>query len=303
MRKRVWLWSFSLAASCTALPFGVEARSLSGAMLQQSGPTGAAKAQAEADLAAAQAALAAKPGDREAAVWVGRRLGYLGRFREAIAVWSDALDEHPGDPFLLRHRGHRWITLREFGRAAADLERAAVALRTTIDEVEPDGRPVAGRPPHSTLHYNVHYHLGLALFLGGDFVAAERAWLDCLAVVGNDESRVAVTHWLWSVRMRLGDAAGASAVVAGIRPDLDVVENRGYHQLCLLYAGRLTAAEVRAGEGSSGAAVRFGLAHHELVLGNRGRALAQLRELARESPWSAFGVIAAEAEVARAAGR
>ena len=45
--------------------------------------------------------------------------------------------------------------------------------------------------------------------------------------------------------------------------------------------------------------MRFGLAHHALVTGDREEGEAALRELAADPGWAAFGVIAAEAEVAR----
>lgn len=288
-----------LFAGCRALPDGAACWSLDGRALVAAPPAGEALAVAEQRLAEARAALAAAPRDRDGPIWVARRLGYLGRFREAIAVLTAALRERPGDPFLLRHRGHRWITLREFDRAIADLSAAAAGCRNEPDVVEPDGQPTPGRPPHGTLHFNVHYHLGLAHWLAGDFAAAAAAWLDCLAVVRNDEARVAVTHWLWCARMRSGDPAGAAAAVAAIGPAMDVVENRSYHQLCLLYAGRLTRAEVTPLAGSAGSALAFGLAHHALVTGDRERAVAELRELAGSAGWTAFGVIAAEAEVRR----
>ena len=287
-----------LLASCQTLPKGAACWALDGRALFPPALEGADRDRREAELATAQAALAKAPHDRDAAVWVARRLGYLGRYREAIDVLTEALVDHPGDAFLLRHRGHRWITLREFGKAAADLERAAVACRLVPDEIEPDGRP-SDRPPHSSLHYNVHYHLGLALFLCGDFALAERAWLDCLAVVWNDESRVAVTHWLWCVRSRLGDKAGAAAVVAPIRPDMDVVDNKGYHQLCLFYAGKLRREDIVAPKGSAGAVLAFGLAHQALVLGAREQARREFEMLAKSDGWTAFGVIAAEADLAR----
>lgn len=298
MRCCVVALLLSLAA-CQTLPPGAECRSLDGRVLSAPTPTGAARERAEAELAAAEQALRDRPCDRDAAIWVGRRLGYLGRYRDAIAVFSTALQQHRGDPFLLRHRGHRWISLREFGRAEADLALAAAALHTVPDAIEPDGQPTPGRPPHSTLHFNVHYHLGLARFLRGDFAGAERSWLDCLAVARNDEAEVAVRHWLWSVRMRRGNPAGAAAVVEPVGAEMDVVENRGYHQLCLVYAGRLGPAQIVVPDGSAGAALRFGLLHRELLLGDRTAALASLRELAALPGWSAFGVIAAEVEVAR----
>lgn len=299
-RWSVRIAAVTLFAACAApLPQGAACRSLDGRVLVAEEPDAAARARLEADLAAAQAALAAAPHDRDAAVWVGRRLAYLGRHRDAIDAFSRALVEHPGDPFLLRHRGHRWITLREPVRAIADLEGAARACRIVPDAIEPDGRPTKGRPPHSSLHHNVHYHLGLARFLVGDFVAAERAWLDCLAVVANDESRVAVTHWLWCARMRLGDVAGAAAVVAPIRADLDVVDNRGYLQLCLFYAGALRREDIVKPDGSGGAVLAFGLAHFDLVTGAKEQARQEFEVIARMPGWTAFGVVCAEAELAR----
>ena len=286
-------------AACTSLPPGACCWSLDGRPLFVAPPDAEAQPRLEADLAAARAAYAATPHDRDAAVWVGRRLGYLGRHHEAIQVFTDALAVHPNDPYLLRHRGHRWITLREPSKALADLERAAAQCRLTPNAIEPDGKPTPNRPPHSSLHYNVHYHLGLAAFLRGEFARAERAWLDCLAVADNDESRVAVTHWLWCARMRRGNPAGAAAVVAPIRAEMDVVDNRGYHQLCLLYAGKLQRDAVVMPEGSGGSALAFGLAHHALVTGDRELARQGFEALARSPGWTAFGVACAEAELAR----
>ncbi len=286
-------------AGCASLPPGAECRSLDGRALFSPPLEPGAKAQREADVAHAGARWLASPQDKDAAIWYARRLGYLGRYRDAVEVLTKALQQRPGDPFLLRHRGHRWITLREFAAAEGDLSAAAEACRRAQDEIEPDGQPTPGRTPHSSLHYNVLYHLGLAMFLQGDWPAAEHAWLRCLAVAANDESRVAVTHWLWCVRMRRGDPAGAAAVVAPISPAMDVLENRSYHQLCLLYAGKLSRDAVAVPEGSAGAALRFGLAHRDLVLGDRDAARRQLEVLAADPGWASFGVIAAEVELAR----
>jgi Flp pilus assembly protein TadD len=286
-------------AGCAALPHGAQCWSRDGRALQ-SPAVDATTQQSDLDaLAAAESKWRAEPRDRDAVVWYARRLGYVGRFREAVAVLGEALDFTPDDPFLLRHRGHRWITLREFGRAAQDLERAARACRTTPDVIEPDGKPVPGRPPHSTLHYNVHYHLGLAYFLDGDFELAERAWLDCLAVVANDESRVAVSHWLWCARMRRGNVAGAAAVVAPITAAMDVQENVAYLNLCLLYGGKKSREAIAPRAGSSGASLAFGLGHYDLCTGARDGGLAALRGVAANPGWTAFGVIAAEVEVQR----
>lgn len=296
--RAVFVVLSAVLAGCSSLPPDAQCRAFDGRVLRTVPPAPEREARLLADLRAAEAELAARPDDRDAAIWVARRLGYLGRFREAVDVLTRALRRHPGDPFLLRHRGHRWLTLRDLAAAQRDLRQAADACRTTPDVVEPDGQPTPGRPPHSSLHYNVHYHLGLAHFLAGHWALAEHAWLCCLAVSDDDESRVAVSHWLWCARMRLGDPAGAAAVVAAIHEGMDVVENRSYHQLCLLYAGRLQAEQIVPTAGSAGAAARFGLAHHTLVRVGRDAARPALAALAADPGWPSFGVLAAEAELA-----
>src|SRR5687767_6842602 len=55
----------------------------------------------------------ADPGDVDAIIWLGRRTAYLGRYREAIDVYTRGMERHPRDARLYRHRGHRHITIRE----------------------------------------------------------------------------------------------------------------------------------------------------------------------------------------------
>lgn len=287
-------------AACRGpVPKGAEAWGLDGRALTSPALPPEVEDDRRGKLASARAALQRAPQDRDCWIWVGRRLGYLGRYREAIAIYTEALDRWPEDPFLLRHRGHRYLSIRAFDDAVDDLTAAARACRRVPDEVEPDGLPVPGRPPHSSLHFNVFYHLALARFVQGEMQEAVDAWLRCLACSDDDESRVAVTHWLWCARMRSGDPAGAAATVQGVTADMDVVENTAYHRLCLLYKGALTRDQLVVGAGSSGAAMRFGLAHYALVLGDREQGEAALRSLAADPGWASFGVIAAEAEVAR----
>jgi hypothetical protein len=83
---------------------------------------------------------------------------------------------------LLRHRGHRWITLRELELAVEDLALAAFRCRDLPDAVEPDGAPNALGIPRGTDKTSIFYHLGLAHYLRGEFAAALSAYDECRAL-------------------------------------------------------------------------------------------------------------------------
>jgi tetratricopeptide (TPR) repeat protein len=138
-----------LAAAQTASP--PEATSLFGKPLISAPPTGETKTRLEADLANAQAEYDRDPSNAEATIWLGRRLAYLGRFRDAIDVYSRGIQRHPNEPRLYRHRGHRYITSRKLDLAIADLRKASQLVAGKPDEIEPDGAPNKAAVPRSTL--------------------------------------------------------------------------------------------------------------------------------------------------------
>ena len=79
VRRLVVLSALLLSFACRApLPDGGEARALDGRLLSPPSLSAAVEADREAKLAAARAALQQAPDDRDAWIWVGRRLGYLG---------------------------------------------------------------------------------------------------------------------------------------------------------------------------------------------------------------------------------
>ena len=78
-------------------------------------------------LTEAEARLAENPAD--ALLWKGRRLGYLGRFDEAIAVYGAGEKLHPNDARFARNIGHRLISLRRFGAEGRSCGRRSTRLR------------------------------------------------------------------------------------------------------------------------------------------------------------------------------
>ena len=179
-----------------------------------------ARERLEKDLAAAQADFVKTPDDADTIIWLGRRLAASGGSARRSQVFTRGLEKHPVDPRLLRHRGHRCITLRELrqgrrrppagGGSLAGQARPGARRRS-----QPAG-PLAGTsaPP-----YNVYYHLGLAHYLRGDFARALPAYRECLRIArGNDDRLVATTDWLYITLRRLGKDEEARSCSPPISP-------------------------------------------------------------------------------------
>ena len=80
-----------------------------------------------------------------------------------------------------------------------------------------------------------------------------------------------------------------------------MIENGSYYSLCQLYRGERSAEDVlkSAGAGSAGAAVVYGVSGWHAVNGRNAEAEVLWRRLVSSPDWAPFGVIAAEAELAR----
>ncbi|HEY0172847.1 MAG TPA: tetratricopeptide repeat protein, partial [Pyrinomonadaceae bacterium] len=240
--------------------------------------------------------------DAERFIWLGRRTAYLGRYKEAVGIFTDGLKKFPRDARLYRHRGHRLITLRCFDAAAKDLERAAALVRGKSDEIEPDGLPNARGVPTSTLQSNVWYHLGLAYYLKKDFRRALAAYREAEKVSTNPDMLVSTTHWLYMTLRRLGREREAAATLAAVGEGLDVIENGDYYKLVRLYRGKLKPTEligehVKNLDTVGGATIGYGVGNWFLYNGRRELAEQLFRRVTAGGQWASFGYIAAEAEL------
>ena len=285
-------------------PTDVEAVSLMGTPLSRPVLPEETRRKYEEALAEARQRHDANPGDADAIIWLGRRTAYLGRYRDAIDIYTRGIQLHPNDSRLYRHRGHRYITIRELDRAIADLERAAAIVAGQQDEIEPDGLPNARNTPTSTLQSNICYHLGLAHYLKSDFEQALRAYRACMEVSTNPDMLVATSHWLYMTLRRLGRDAEASRVLEPIRADLDVIENGAYHRLLLMYKRELPVDSLLSSASSAAlddVTTADGVGQWYLYKGDSARATEIFRRIVATGNWAAFGAIAAEAELARAA--
>jgi tetratricopeptide (TPR) repeat protein len=281
------------------LPAGAEAWSFLGEPLHPPALAPAVRDQLEADLADALAAHELEPTDPDALIWVGRRLAYLGQYRKAIEVFGEGIGRHPDDARFYRHRGHRWITVRQLDRAMADLERATELVRGRPDEVEPDGMPNPYGIPTSTLQSNIWYHLALAYYLAHDFERAVPAWREALAVSTNDDMLVATADWLYMTLRRLGRDAEAATVLEPIHADMRILENDAYHRRLLMYRGEIEPEALLRTDTDDPvqlATYGYGVGNWYLYNGDAERAHAIFRRILDGTGWAAFGYLAAEAE-------
>jgi tetratricopeptide (TPR) repeat protein len=284
------------ATNLPEVPDGAQALTLSGKPLYPAAPS-----QAVLDnLAEAKKNYDAKPNDADNIIWYGRRTAYTGDFRGAIEIYSEGIEEFPHDDRMYRHRGHRYISIREFDRAIADLEQAAKLIEGKENETEPDGAPNEQNIPVSSRHGNIWYHLGLAYYLKHDWENAFRAYQNGFNAGRNDDNRVSTTHWLYMIKRRMGDEEGAAKVLNVITADMNVIENFSYHNLCLFYKGEMTVEEL-VGDNEdtpSGASTAYGLANWYYYNGEDEKAMEHLNALVGTDSWAAFGFIAAEADLA-----
>jgi tetratricopeptide (TPR) repeat protein len=281
----------------------VEAVSLLGDTLRAFPLSSETRTRYETQLAEARAAYDRAPTNADSIIWFGRRLAYLGRIREAIDVYTRGLALHPQNPWLYRHRGHRYITVREFDRAIEDLKRAASLVAGKADEVEPDGQPNPRNIPIGTLHSNIDYHLALAHYLKGDFERALPIYKRELDNAQNDDRRVSIAYWYYLSLRRLGRESEAAAILSPSWSRMNVIENETYRRLLLLYKGAISLDSVLTRTTGVGMSVTdvtgaYGAAMWHLMNGRDAEAQRIFREIVAGAQWGAFGYIAAEAELA-----
>ena len=277
------------------VPAGAQAVSLFGKSLSMPAPS-----QSSIDeLAAAKAVYDADPMGADNIIWYGRRIAYTGDFRRAIEIFSEGIDKHPEDSRMYRHRGHRYITIREFDRAVSDYEIAAKLIEGQEDSIEEDGAPNAQGIPVSTKHSNIWYHLGLSYYLKHDWEKALWAYQTGHDKQINDDNIVSTAHWIYMILRNMGREEEAKAALRNISADMNVIENQSYHNLVLFYKGEIPAVQMLNVDPNdpSGAAIAYGVANWYLYNGQPEKAYDLMERFVETKSWGAFGFIAAEVEL------
>ena len=227
----------------------------------------------------ARAALDADPKNITRIIDLGVAQSGARQFREAIATFSRGLEIEPNNALLLRWRGHRYLSVREFDRAFADLTRGA-AIDSTI--------------------YGIWYHLGVLQYMRGDFADAAAAFAKAQPIAPDAGELAGATDWLWMSLSRAGRGAEAKAMLDR-RPDSKPVNN-AYTRRLQLYRGEigpdavLTPADT---EEVQVATLAYGIGNWYLVRGDNAQARKWFERSIQSGGWPAFGFIVSEAELRR----
>lgn len=203
------------------------------------------------------------------------------QFREAIATLGQGLRGSPDDVMLLRWRGHRYLSVREFAKARADLTRG-YAIDST--------------------NYGILFHLGVLNFLQGNHAEAARLFARAQPLAPDGGERAGSTDWLWMSLARAGRMADANAMLAR-RPDsLPTPPGYAYVTRLKLYRGELTPETLFAPSDTADvqvATLSYGLGNWYMVRGDTVKARAAWQRAVASGGWPGFGFIVSEAELRR----
>lgn len=225
-----------------------------------------ARARAEAEPESVEAQLAL--GDAWAALW---------NHREAIAVYDRILAGHDRHALALQQRGHRRLSIRQFGSARADIERAIEIDPSLVD---------------------AYYYLGLLDYLDGRYDRAAAHYARNLALKGDDIVKgIAAVDWLYLSYRRGGEHDKARALAARVTPGLEVEGNsRLYFNRLLFYQGRIGESDLPGANLSDieVTTLAYGVGAFRLIENDRAAARRHFERAVSTSAWPALAFIAAE---------
>ena len=264
----------ALDAGQTGAP-SVQYRSLEGVEYRSLPDTDAVKS--------ARAALDANPKNVTRFIDLGVAQSGARQFREAIATFTRGLEIEPNNALLLRWRGHRYLSVREFDRAFTDLTRGA-AIDSTI--------------------YGIWYHLGVVQYLRGDFAEAAASFAKAQPIAPDAGELAGSTDWLWMSLSRAGRGAEASSMLNRMldrRPDSKPVTN-AYTRRLQLYRGEIGPEAVVTPADTDEvqvATLAYGLGNWYLVRGDKAQARKWFERSVQSGGWPGFGFIVSEVELRR----
>lgn len=231
---------------------------------------------------------------------IGRSKVGINQFRKAIEIYSEGLVKFPNSYKLLRHRGHRYINLRQLENAIPDLMRAEELIRPEPEVYEFDAAGKQG----ATYQHQIWYHIGLYHFLKRDYAASASAFEKSLATAHAGGDLAGSSDWLYNAYMRLGEKDKAAKVARPFVLDFNI-ENKDYpyFRRLLLFNGVIKPEElVDANKPIAEMTLLemtklYGLANWNAYRGDTETANALYKKILESKEWAGFAYASAELDV------
>ncbi|MEM7375707.1 MAG: hypothetical protein AAF587_44350, partial [Bacteroidota bacterium] len=119
----------------------------------------------------------------------------------------------------------------------------------------------------------------------------------------NPDLLCATTDWLYMSYRRLGETVKAEKLLEAITPDMEIIENHSYHNRLLMYKGLKQPTDLLDFENPAEddrinvVTQGYGVGNWFYSNGDKEQAFEIFRQVLASDYWSAFGYIAAEADV------
>lgn len=250
-------------------------------------------------IAAADAELAKSPGKLEALLKTGQARDAFLQYSASIAIYSKAIQAFPNDPRPYRWRGHRHISLRKFDLAIVDLEKARALAPSSFEAA---------------------YYLGLAYYFSQRYGDAANELARCVNMAGKPdefakslpagmvscatlpqtpEYLVGLADWHYRSLRRAGRSGEGKELLASIRDNLQLRSNESNYRDLQYFKGKLSEKALLEAAGVAYTNAASAVALNHMLSGRASEGCTLFRKLSRDTNWSAFGVIAAEVEIAK----
>lgn len=305
MNRLYTLLAFSILMACTTqpaqksepnLPAGAEALSFSARPLYPRKPDSiiARRSDSLMNIVKAKASLS-----EDDYVEIGRLLLTQNRYRDAIANYTEGISKYPESFKLYRHRGHRYINLRQLDDAIGDLNKARDLMASQPESMEfgADGKPTA-----STQH-QVWYHIGIYHYLKKDYSGCAEAFEKALALAKEPNNIAGASDWLYNAYQR-SDKAKAERVLDPFTLDYPIEDkNYPYFRRLLLFKKLITPEELidpnmEPSAMSIGDMTKlYGLANFHAYYNNTELANELYKKVLATDQWLGFAYACAELDV------
>jgi len=232
-------------------------------------------------------------------VEIGKQLVAVARYKEAVENYTVGLNKFSKSFKLLRHRGHRYLTLRKLDLALKDLLKARDLSKTQPEawEFDAEGKKT------DTYQHQIEYHLGVCYFLNAAYKEAVMAFEKSLKEAHAGNEIVGTTDWLYNSYQRNGQRKESQELLATITPDFNADHEQAYFRRIMLYKEVIKPNELVDQSAPpekltiQDVTKLYGLANWYGFQGEKEKARNLYAKIIQSNSWPAFAFLASEVEL------